>query len=70
MGAGVMGSGIAQVAVQAGYKVTMMDVKAEIINGALASIKKSLDRKIKKDSIQVQFPYRAPGTLRSGRRRC
>jgi len=52
MGAGVMGNGIAQVTAEAGYNATMMDIKEEFINKALASIEKSLDRKIKKDIIQ------------------
>lgn len=51
MGAGVMGNGIAQVSAEAGYNVTMMDVKEELISKALASIEKSLDRKIKKGVI-------------------
>jgi len=52
MGSGVMGSGIAQVTAGAGYDVTMMDIKEEFISKALASIEKSLDRKIKKGDIQ------------------
>ena len=52
MGAGAMGNGIAQVSAEAGYDVTMMDVKEEFISKALASIEKSLDRKIKKGTIQ------------------
>lgn len=52
MGAGVMGNGIAQVTAEAGYIVTMMDIKKEIIEKGLASIDKSLNRKIKKGDIQ------------------
>ncbi len=52
IGAGVMGNGIAQVTAEAGYNATMMDIKEEFINKALASIEKSLDRKIKKGGIQ------------------
>ena len=52
MGAGVMGSGIAQVSAEAGYTVTLMDIKEEFISKSLASIEKSLDRKIKKGTIQ------------------
>ena len=52
MGAGAMGSGIAQVSAEAGYDVTMMDIKEEFIGKALAAIEKSLDRKIKKGTIQ------------------
>jgi 3-hydroxybutyryl-CoA dehydrogenase len=52
LGAGVMGNGIAQVIAEAGYNVTMADVKDEFIKKGLASIEKSLDRKIKKGTIQ------------------
>jgi len=52
MGAGVMGGGIAQVSAEAGYNVTIMDIKDEFISKSLASIEKSLDRKIKKGTIQ------------------
>ena len=40
MGAGVMGSGIAQVVAESGYSVTLMDIKEEFINKAVAESKK------------------------------
>ena len=52
MGAGAMGNGIAQVSAEAGYDVTMMDIKEEFISKALAAIERSLDKKIKKSVIQ------------------
>jgi len=52
MGAGTMGSGIAQVSAEAGYEVTMMDVEGEFISKALAAIERSLDRRVKKGIIQ------------------
>jgi len=52
IGAGVMGNGIVQVTAEAGYSVTMMDIKDEFISRGLATIEKSLDRKIKKGTIQ------------------
>ncbi len=52
MGGGVMGSGIAQVTAEAGYAVTLMDVKDEFIKKALAGIEKGLDRRVKKGDIQ------------------
>jgi 3-hydroxybutyryl-CoA dehydrogenase len=52
LGAGVMGSGIVQVSAEAGYNVTMADIKDEFISKGLASIEKSLDRKVKKETIQ------------------
>ncbi len=54
MGAGAMGSGIAQVVAEAGYAVTMMDIKEEFIKRGLAAIEKNLDRKIKKGEIREE----------------
>jgi len=44
IGAGQMGSGIAQVAASAGLQVVMNDVKDEFIDRGLAGIEKSLGR--------------------------
>ncbi|HLB27800.1 MAG TPA: 3-hydroxyacyl-CoA dehydrogenase family protein [Dehalococcoidales bacterium] len=52
MGAGTMGSGIAQVSAEAGYDVILMDMKDEFTKAALANIEKSLDRKIKRGDIK------------------
>ena len=52
MGAGLMGSGIAQVSAEAGYNVTLMDIKEEILIKSLDGIEKSLDREIKTGTIQ------------------
>ncbi|MFH1382553.1 MAG: 3-hydroxyacyl-CoA dehydrogenase NAD-binding domain-containing protein [Chloroflexota bacterium] len=51
MGAGAMGSGIAQVTAQAGYKVIMEDVKEEYIKKGLAGIDLGLSRQVKKGSL-------------------
>ena len=51
MGAGAMGSGITQVSVQAGYSVTIMDIKEEFITRGLDNIEKSLSRIVKKGGI-------------------
>lgn len=52
VGAGTMGNGIAQVSAQAGYSVTMSDIKDEFLSRGMATIEKSLDRMIKKDTLQ------------------
>lgn len=44
IGAGLMGSGIAQVSIQAGYTVTLVDIKDEYIDKGMKSISKGLDR--------------------------
>lgn len=52
IGAGTMGNGIAQVSAQAGYNVTMSDIKDEFIKKGLDAIGKSLDRGVKKGTMQ------------------
>jgi 3-hydroxybutyryl-CoA dehydrogenase len=51
IGAGTMGNGIAQVSAQAGYDVTMSDIKDEFIQKGMATIEKSLDRLVKRETI-------------------
>ncbi len=51
VGAGTMGNGIAQVCAMAGYQVVMRDVTMELAQRGLNTIKKSLDRLIKKGSL-------------------
>jgi 3-hydroxybutyryl-CoA dehydrogenase len=53
VGAGLMGSGISQVAAQAGYNVTMNDVKLELVEKGLNSITKILEGQVKKEKITV-----------------
>jgi 3-hydroxybutyryl-CoA dehydrogenase len=54
VGAGTMGSGIAQTAASSGFQVIMCDVKDEFINKGLESISKSLERFVKKESITIE----------------
>ncbi|TFG26693.1 MAG: 3-hydroxyacyl-CoA dehydrogenase [Promethearchaeota archaeon] len=42
IGAGVMGSGIAQVALMAGYEVTLVDLRKQFVNDGIAKIKAGL----------------------------
>jgi len=51
VGAGLMGSGIAQVAATAGWHVTLQDVSTEATARGLASIESSLARFVAKDRI-------------------
>ncbi|MHB8105150.1 MAG: 3-hydroxyacyl-CoA dehydrogenase family protein, partial [Dehalococcoidales bacterium] len=51
IGAGQMGNGIAQVTAQAGYDVTMSDIKDEFIQKGMDTIGKSLDRSVKKGTM-------------------
>lgn len=51
MGAGAMGSGIAQVAAEAGYRAIMEDISEDFIEKGLNNIEKSLGRKVNKGVI-------------------
>lgn len=54
VGAGTMGSGIAQVAVEAGYNVTLIDTTIENVERGLTSINKFLSRKVEKEVISQE----------------
>lgn len=51
IGAGQMGSGIAQVCAQAGYKVILNDIKVEFVERGLGVISKNLSRQVQKERI-------------------
>jgi len=53
LGAGLMGSGIAQVAAQAGYDVTLMDIEARFLDKGLATIEKNLKNLVTKGKMQA-----------------
>jgi len=46
LGAGQMGSGIAQVAAGKGYKVVLRDIKQEFCDNALAKMRKSMEKRV------------------------
>lgn len=51
LGAGLMGSGIAQVCAQAGFDVTMRDIEQRFIDGGMNTIRKNLGRDMEKSRI-------------------
>jgi 3-hydroxybutyryl-CoA dehydrogenase len=51
VGAGQMGSGIAQVAAASGLSVVMNDIKDEFVENGFSAIEKSLGRLVKKEKI-------------------
>ena len=51
VGAGTMGNGIAQVAAQAGFAVTLVDVAPAALDKGLAAIDKSLERLVAKGKL-------------------
>ncbi|WP_226086214.1 3-hydroxybutyryl-CoA dehydrogenase [Mesobacillus sp. S13] len=54
IGAGQMGSGIAQVCAQAGYDVFLNDLKPEFVERGLAGIKKNLTRQVDKGRVTAE----------------
>jgi len=48
LGAGLMGSGIAQVCAQAGYRVAMRDIEQRFVDGGMNTIQKNLAREVEK----------------------
>jgi 3-hydroxyacyl-CoA dehydrogenase len=51
VGAGLMGTGIAQVAASAGYRVALVDVKQDLLDKGLKRIESSLQRVAKKQNL-------------------
>ncbi len=54
VGAGQMGNGIAHVFAQSGYPVTMVDVSREALERGQTTIRKNLDRQVKKGTITTE----------------
>ncbi len=54
LGAGTMGSGIAQVIAQEGYEVVLRDIKEEFVEKGFKGIKKNLERSVKKERISQE----------------
>lgn len=54
VGAGQMGSGIAQVAAEAGYEVVLNDVEDRFVQKGLGAITKNLSRNVEKGKISAQ----------------
>jgi 3-hydroxybutyryl-CoA dehydrogenase len=54
VGAGTMGSGIAQVAAMAGYRVIMRDIEDAFVERGFLNITKSLDRMVRKERISPE----------------
>ena len=51
VGAGIMGTGIAQTAAQAGYNVILRDIEDRILEGALKKIERALARSVDKGKM-------------------
>lgn len=54
IGAGQMGSGIAQVAAQAGFRVYLNDIRQEFVDRGLVAITKNLSRNVEKGKLSEE----------------
>ncbi|MFP4661616.1 MAG: 3-hydroxybutyryl-CoA dehydrogenase [Halanaerobiales bacterium] len=63
VGAGTMGSGIAQVFASAGYSVILNDLKMDFLDNAFLKIEKNLDYLIRKEKITVEEKEEILGRL-------
>ena len=64
VGCGLMGSGIAQVAAQAGFPVVVREVQPELVNKGLKSIEKNLARLVEKGTITEAAKNEIRGRLK------
>lgn len=69
-GAGLMGAGIAQVAAEAGFDVTLRDIEERFVQGGLNTIKKNYERAISKGKMSKEhadgFLARVKGVVNVG----
>lgn len=66
IGAGQMGNGIAHVAALAGLSVALLDVKAEALEKALATVARNMDRQVAKGGLSGADKDAALGRIRTG----
>jgi 3-hydroxybutyryl-CoA dehydrogenase len=66
VGAGQMGSGIAQVAAQSGLAVHLADVEQEVVEQGLKTIEKNLSRSVEKERISQEEMDEAMERIESG----
>ena len=64
LGAGVMGSGIAQVAAQSGFEVVMRDIADEFVQKGLKNIEASLSKGVEKGKITPEEKEAALGRIK------
>jgi 3-hydroxybutyryl-CoA dehydrogenase len=74
IGAGQMGSGIAQVMAQNGLEVVMRDIKEEFVKKGIADIKKNLARSVEKGKLTAEeeaiIMHRIQGVVDLDRENC
>jgi 3-hydroxybutyryl-CoA dehydrogenase len=63
LGAGTMGNGIAHIFAQSGYNVVLADISEVYLNKGMNSIKKNLERQVKKGSLTEEAMNEAIGKI-------
>lgn len=63
LGCGLMGSGITQVAAQAGYETVVREVTRELLDGGLEKIRSFLDKGIEKGKVTREEAEQALGNI-------
>lgn len=63
IGAGTMGSGIAQVFAQSGYKVSLIDIEQRFLDRGMETIKKSLQKMVEKGKFDKQTSEQILGRI-------
>lgn len=63
IGAGTMGSGIAQVAAQAGHQVVLFDSRREAVDKALADLRRTLDKLVEKGRSTAEQAHALLGRI-------
>ncbi len=66
IGSGTMGNGIAHVFAQHGHEVALIDVNAEALERGIATIRKNLDRQVKKGVLAPEAPEAIVGRIKAG----
>ena len=64
IGAGTMGNGIAHAFAQKDFNVNLVDISADALNKALATIEKNLDRMVSKEKITAQEKANTLGNIK------
>lgn len=64
LGAGIMGSGIAQVAAEAGFEVAVRDIEDSFVEKGLATIKKNLARSVSKGKLDAAAAAAIEGRIK------
>lgn len=65
IGSGTMGNGIAHVFAQTGYQVALIDIAQDVLNRALGTIERNLERQVSKQSITEEAKKSALANIRT-----